>query len=203
MPGLSCVALSGMLRSCSSFCCASAVAALVESAPLELRVTDTDAAESQRMATAMKVTPASASRSENPRERRGRRSADRRLPEYIDGHRPGSGVRNRYRESHRRGEHAARVEDRSAGIRAESRRRRQLLQRGVGDEGVGRRLDLEDVAARRGERDAEAGVAGDGPLAGYLEVRDDLVGRAFERPRGRQCAEVRDRDAEYEAEQCG
>src|SRR2546428_8517147 len=91
MPGSSCVALSGMLRSCSSFCCASAVAALVESAPLELRVTDTDAAESPRMATAMKVTPASASRSENPRERaRGRRSADRRLPEYIDGHRPGS-----------------------------------------------------------------------------------------------------------------
>src|SRR5439155_20189303 len=199
----SCVALSGMLRSCSSFCCASAVAALVESAPLELRVRATEAAESPRMATAMKVTPASASRSEKPRERVRRRSADGRLPEYIDGHRPGSGVRNRHRESHARGEHAARVEDRSAGIRADGRRGWQLLYRGVGDEGVGRRRDLEDVAARRGERDAKAGVAGDGPLPGDLQVGGDLVGRAGERPGRREGAEVRDRDAEYDAEQRG
>ena len=58
-----------MLRSCSSVCCASAVAALVESAPLLLRVSEIDAAERPRRLAEMNVSPASASRSENPRAR--------------------------------------------------------------------------------------------------------------------------------------
>src|SRR5437899_11556155 len=87
MPGLS--APSCMLRSCSSFSCARAWAALVESALFSLWVSEIVLAANAIRARARKDVAATASRSEKPRAPC---LADRRLAEHVDGHRPGPGA---------------------------------------------------------------------------------------------------------------
>src|SRR3989454_5559249 len=131
MPGASAAAPSCMLRSCSSFCCARAWAALVESALFSLWVSMMVLAANAIRATARKAVAATASSSEKPRAER---LADRGLAEHIDGHRPGPGAAHGDRNRHRRAEHAARVEDGVAGEhRAELRALRHGLGRGLGD----------------------------------------------------------------------
>src|SRR5438105_13783799 len=96
-----------MLRSCSSFCCARAWAALVESALFSSRVSQIVLAANAIRATARKAVAATASSSEKPRAA----LADRRLAEHIDRHRPGPGAAHGDRDRHLRAEHAPRVED--------------------------------------------------------------------------------------------
>src|SRR5437867_10491751 len=112
MPGLSAAAPSGVLRSCSSVCCARAWAALVESALFSLWVSVIVLAANAIRARARKDVAATASMSEKPRAAR---LADRGLAEHIDRHRPGPGAGHGDRDRHLRAEHAPRVEDRVGG----------------------------------------------------------------------------------------
>src|SRR5437870_12804039 len=108
MPAASCGASSSKLRSCSSFCCARAWAALVESALFSLWVSEIVLAANAIRARARKDVAATASRSEKPRAPC---LADRGLAEHIDRHRPGPGAAHGHRQRHLRAEHAPRVED--------------------------------------------------------------------------------------------
>src|SRR5207244_8159560 len=142
MPAASCGASSSKLRSCSSFCCARAWAALVESALFSLWVSEIVLAANAIRARARKDVAATASRSEKPRAPC---LADRRLAEHIDGHRPGPGAAHGDRDRHLRAKHAPRVEDGVAGqYRAKLCTLRHGLGRGVGDP-VARLLALDRV----------------------------------------------------------
>src|SRR2546426_12313901 len=142
MPGATAAAPSGVLRSCSSFCCARAWAALVESALFSSRVSQIVLAADAIRRTARKAVAATASSSEKPRAAR---LADRGLAEHIDRHRPGPGAAHGDRDRHLRAEHAPRVEDGVAGqYRAELGAPRHGLGRGVGDP-VARLLALDRV----------------------------------------------------------
>src|SRR5438445_13580144 len=142
MPGLSAAAPSCMLRSCSSFSCARAWAALVESALFSLWVSEIVLAANAIRARARKDVAATASRSEKPRAPC---LADRRLAEHIDGHRPGPGAAHGDRDRHLRAEHAPRVEDGVAGqYRSKLCALRHGLGRGVGHP-VARLLALDRV----------------------------------------------------------
>src|SRR5213083_1281338 len=130
MPGATSTAPSGMLRSCSSFCCARAWAALVESAVFSSWVSQIVLAANAIRATARKAVAATASMSEKPRAER---LADRGLAEHIDRHRPAPRAAHGDRDRHLRGEHAPRVEDGVPGrYRAELGAAREGLVRGVG-----------------------------------------------------------------------
>src|SRR5712691_11606257 len=102
-----------MLRSCSSFWRARAVAAAVESALFRLRVSEAELPANASSTSETKAVAASASRSETPRV--ARPLVDRRSTEHIEGHRlcPRSGHRDR--NARIGSEHPARVEDRVAG----------------------------------------------------------------------------------------
>src|SRR6266446_6388685 len=166
MFGLSAAAPSGVLRSCSSFCCARAWAAQVESALFSLWVSEIVLAANAIRATARNAVAATASSSEKPPAER---LADRGLAEHIDGHRPGPGAAHGDRDRHLRAKHAPRVEDGVAGqYRAELCALRHGLGRGVGDP-VARLLALDRVRGMcRVEVHPVAHVARDRPLAGGL-----------------------------------
>src|SRR5256712_4993800 len=145
MPGATAAAPSGVLRSCSSFCCARAWAALVESAVFSSWVSQIVLAANAIRATARKAVAATASSSEKPPAAR---LADRGLAEHIDRHRPGPGAAHGDRDRHLRAEHAPRVEDGAAGrYRAELCALRHGLGSGVGDP-VARLLALDRVRGR-------------------------------------------------------
>src|SRR5437867_12364427 len=126
MPGLSAAAPSCMLRSCSSFCCARAWAALVESALFSLWVSEIVLAANAIRARARKDVATTASRSEKPRAPC---LADRRFAEHIDRHRPGPGATAGDRDRHLRVEHAPRVED---GVAGEHRAELRAVRKGLG-----------------------------------------------------------------------
>src|SRR5438876_4192310 len=96
-----------MLRSCSSFCCARAWAAVVESALFSSWVSQIVLAANAIRTTARKAVAAIASSSEKPRAER---LADRRLAEHIDRYRLGPGPAHGDRDRYLRAEHAPRVE---------------------------------------------------------------------------------------------
>src|ERR1041384_6338870 len=133
-----------MLRSCSSFWTASALAAATLSAVLLVRVTLTVLPATPSRATLMNPVAASASSIERPRWPR--RLADRRPSQYIDRHRPRVGAPGADRHRHVRRQHPPRVEDGVPRVRPGHRDQlRELLRPTVRDEHVGRALALERV----------------------------------------------------------
>src|SRR5437867_917854 len=101
-----------MLRSSSSFCWASAVAAPTDFAVLLIRATETESVTKANAAMPLKAIAPIASRMELPRRFRLTSAlVDRRLTEYIDadGPFPAPGCRERYR--HHASDRTARIED--------------------------------------------------------------------------------------------